>query len=645
MTRILLVAPPWRIPHTSSLSLGTLVPILRAAGIEADELHGSLLFPREDFTFEAIEAYAKYLFVPALTGCAVEPLADRYVEALVEDSNLKGILYDPADVSCATFGIDEAETRAQFRADVEHANRCLELMLERALAAPYDLVGFSVTFDNQVPAALALAHRIRAARPEVKIVFGGAACFEEQADGLVASFPVIDAACHTDGEHVIVPLVRALRDGASLAEVPGIAWRDGASGEIRHNPGPRPLENLDELPVPDFRAFIAQFAASHWARELRPRLMFETSRGCWWGQKKLCSFCGLNAEGLAFRSKSPERAYEEIKALYLDYPEADYLQCTDNILDMKYLTTALPRLAELPRDPQRPLLMFYEVKSNMKPEQVEAMAAAGIDCVQPGIESFSDDVLKLMRKGCTALGQVQFIKWTVQHNIAPLYNVLLRNPGERAAWYREMAQLVPYLAHLPPPTGVVTMHLERFSPYFQETDKHGITNVRPRAYYHALYPGEGVDLDRIAYQFDYDHADHTDEELRAAHRVCAEALRVWRGAWKPHTLFFTDDGVRFTVFDRREGAEEISHLYGAAMGIFAFLDQHRSRKQVVAAFPALDPSVIDTLLLSWHHRRWVCRDGDRFLVVVPRRGPAAKRAVQVAPKDPQARVALPVFAT
>jgi ribosomal peptide maturation radical SAM protein 1 len=512
-------------------------------------------------------------------------------------------------------------------------------MLERALAGPYDIVGFSVTFDNQVPAALALAERIRAARPGVKIIFGGAACFEEQATGLVASFPVIDAACHTDGENVIVPLVRALRAGRALADVPGIAWRDG--GRARHNPGPPPLANLDELPVPDFRAFVEQFAGSHWARRLKPRLMFETSRGCWWGQKKLCTFCGLNAEGLAFRAKSPGRAYDEIRALYLDYPEADYLQCTDNILDVKYLTTTLPRLAAMPREPDRPLLMFYEVKSNMKPEHVEAMAAAGIDCVQPGIESFSDDVLKLMRKGCTALGQVQFIKWAAQFNIAPLYNILLRNPGERPEWYREMVELLPYLRHLPPPTGIVTMHLERFSPYFTEREEHAITNVRPRAYYRALYPGEGVDLDRIAYQFDYDHPDHANAELREAHRVCAEELRAWRAGWTPHTLVYVDDGARFTIVDRRAG-EAISHLHGTARRIFAFLDQHRSRDQVASAFPAVDPSLVDALLLSWHHRRWVCRVRGRYLVVVPRRGPAAARAVQPDPKP--ARVSLPVFA-
>ncbi len=39
---------------------------------------------------------------------------------------------------------------------------------------------------------------------------------------------------------------------------------------------------------------------------------YETSRGCWWGQKKHCTFCGLNPLGMNYRAKSPERAVEII---------------------------------------------------------------------------------------------------------------------------------------------------------------------------------------------------------------------------------------------------------------------------------------------------------------------------------------------
>ena len=50
-------------------------------------------------------------------------------------------------------------------------------------------------------------------------------------------------------------------------------------------------------------------------RRVVPTLLFETSRGCWWGAKSHCTFCGLNGETMAFRSKSPRRALDELEQL------------------------------------------------------------------------------------------------------------------------------------------------------------------------------------------------------------------------------------------------------------------------------------------------------------------------------------------
>ena len=55
------------------------------------------------------------------------------------------------------------------------------------------------------------------------------------------------------------------------------------------------------------------------------------------------------------------------------------LVATDNIIAMPYFDKLLPQLAALPREPGRPLQLFYEIKSNLTSEQVELLAeiAAG----------------------------------------------------------------------------------------------------------------------------------------------------------------------------------------------------------------------------------------------------------------------------
>ena len=54
-------------------------------------------------------------------------------------------------------------------------------------------------------------------------------------------------------------------------------------------------------PTPSF------FARIGLAFRVRPQIPLETSRGCWWGMKHHCIFCGLNGKQMAFQDKSPDR--------------------------------------------------------------------------------------------------------------------------------------------------------------------------------------------------------------------------------------------------------------------------------------------------------------------------------------------------
>lgn len=615
--RVLLITTPWMTPNLSALALGLLRPILEQAGIATDTLYGSVLFPRTDSDHTFLERHGQLLFARFLyPEVPEESFVDSILARYLDDIDRNWVATKHAHLS--HFGVDEAVVRAAIRADIARAGICLDRCFARATARPYDVVGFSLTFETQVPAALALARRLKAHNPGVKIIFGGAACVEEQADGLVASFPILDAVCHTEGESVIVPLIRALRGELALSQVPGIAFR-GADDQPVHTPSPTLLRNLDGLPLPQYDDFVAQVGQSEWA-DLPLKLFFETSRGCWWGQKHLCTFCGLNGEGLAFRAKSGPRAFAEIRQLYESYPQARFLQATDNILDMKYFDTLLPLLARLPRQPDRPLRMFFEVKSNMKPQQVALLAAAGIDGVQPGIESFSDHVLKLMDKGCTALGQVQFIKWAHQEGIELVYNILFGSPGEQAAEYRKMIELLPYIAHLPPPVGITRLELMRFSPYFQRWTEFNITNVRPKKYYADLYRQPGVDFMRISYEFDFDHPSQRDEELQLAYRDFALAVIAWQRSWKTRPAFFIDRGSYVLLYDRRDGEERIEALCGVAAELYRYLDSARSFEAISRHFAGADPLFLRGLLERWHHRRFIYSSpADQHLAVLPQR--------------------------
>lgn len=68
---------------------------------------------------------------------------------------------------------------------------------------------------------------------------------------------------------------------------------------------------LATMPIPEYEHFLAALSAAGWTDPVA--LTFETSRGCWWGQKHHCRFCGVNGRTLRFRAKSPQRAINEIR--------------------------------------------------------------------------------------------------------------------------------------------------------------------------------------------------------------------------------------------------------------------------------------------------------------------------------------------
>ncbi len=610
MSRVLLISPPWMTPSQTSIALATLRPILAAEGIAADELHGSLLFPRVT-ALPFMSGFAAHFFAPLIDESLTEPSLEALIERFADEVNQYGLLL-PGRPSLDELGRDEAAVRRDFPELVAKADLCLSRCMQVAGADHYDVVLFSVTFESQLPAALALAKRIHAARPDARIAFGGPACFGSAADALVEGMAALSAVCHCEGDDVVVPLVRALRGEQPLDEVPGIAFvRDG---ELVRTPAPPLLRDMNRLPVPDYGPWVQQHAQSEW-RDVSPLFFMEASRGCWWGQHTTCVFCGLNAEGMLFRSKTPERVVDEVSHFYTHYPWLDDLHLTDNILDKQLWKAAIPRIAEVTADRSREWHMFAEVRSDLTYAELVALRDARIDELQPGIESLHDGVLKEMAKGAAGLRQVQFMKWAAELDIVLAWNLLIGNPGEKAQWYDEMTELVDHVDHLPPPGHIGVTKLERFSPYHTDPGRFGMTNLRPAQFYEGLFPAS-FDLQRLAYMFDYDHDMWQDERLATALRRFTWRALTWQQHWQPGLLTWREEGDVVWVTDRRaDGAGEVKLVDNAAR-LYRFLDEVRTRKAVGKELEGVD---VDAILAALKQHRLVATDSkDRWLAVAVR---------------------------
>lgn len=223
---------------------------------------------------------------------------------------------------------------------------------------------------------------------------------------------------------------------------------------------------------------------------------------------------------MAHRKKEANRVYEEIMHISKQY-RCMKVCATDNILAMEYFKDLLPRLAERDID----LSLFYEVKANLSREQLRLLRAAGVKRIQPGIESFSSRVLKLMRKGTTAIQNIQLLKWCNEYGIRPTWNLMYGFPGERATDYEGLPQLFRQLTHLTPPGYLARVVFQRFSPYFFEPEKFGL-KLRAWPGYQFIFPEQRVNLDRIAYLFE----GEWEREVDPAEYI--ELVREVWGTWR-----------------------------------------------------------------------------------------------------------------
>jgi ribosomal peptide maturation radical SAM protein 1 len=505
------------------------------------------------------------------------------------------------------------------------------------------VVGFTSTF-HQTCASLAVARRLKGLDQPPVIVFGGANCEGEMGLQLMRSFPWIDYVCSGESDVSFTALLRhLLRDGPGA--IPGVfdRTRQPAAGQPAEVVAADPIENLDRLPHPDFDDYFEQ--KSHSTAEALGRLVVvETARGCWWGARRHCTFCGLNGQTMAFRSKSPERAYDEMVALCERYGTPN-VSCVDNILDPGYIDTLFPLLATSDID----FDLFYEVKANLHYDQLVKLRDAGVRHIQPGIESLSDEVLRLMRKGVTGFQNLQLLRWCEELGIECAWNILAGFPGESPEEYEWMAETIPFLEHLRPPCSCCAIRLDRFSPLYDRPTESGIHKMRPARAYYYVYPLTRRELGRLAYFFDFDYSDDrvVEQYLDPVSHAVGRWVTAWRGPDAPR-LDAVIDGDTVVVTDTRAVARTERHvLTGLPAQILLVCDQRSSWTSLSAALDlggreAEAEEALDSLVANG----LVARRGHRYLTLPVFRDrpvnsvPATLRRVDTVPEGPRAETAI-----
>ncbi|MHB1034244.1 MAG: RiPP maturation radical SAM C-methyltransferase [Pirellulales bacterium] len=605
MARVLVVNMPF-----CSLRWPAIGPSLLKAGLERQGIGCDVAY----FSFDFAEAVglAAYQWISDAFGFVLG--GERvFAKTLFKDN-----LPDDETYYLEILRRADPELTAEERHEYEQTSRAVEPFLDRCLAqtdwSRYALVGFSTTFQQTV-ASLALARRIKEAHPAICIAMGGANCEGEMGRAILEQFSWIDFVFSGEADLGFPELAARLLAGGPAPAIPGMFVRGEPAPSGRAEPGIDNLvADLDALPDPDYDDYFRRLSESPLRDEIKPLLLFETARGCWWGEKRRCTFCGLNGNAAGFRAKSPGRAVEELRHLVERYGIRNAC-ATDNIMDFRYYDTFLPALARA----NLGVALEYELKTNLSREQVKALVAAGLRAAQLGIETFLTPVLRLMRKGVTGIENLQTLKWFTEAGIEVKWNFLYGFPGERPEDYAALPELFSALVHLAPPQAAGQVRLDRFSSYFESPEAFGLANVRPNAAYRHVYPASEDVLARLAYYHEFDYADGR----RPADYMgpALAALAAWQDQAPRGSLRYLDrsDGV-LVLNDSRPGAGVFQRrLTGPERAAYLVCDTARSFAQIVAyvrqacgEIPDLEARLA-RVLDDWLATRIIVRLDDRYL--------------------------------
>lgn len=486
-----------------------------------------------------------------------------------------------------------------------------------------EVVGLTSMF-SQNTACFALARRLKRARPDIVVVMGGANCEAPMGARIAALVGDLDYVFSGPALKGFPRFLELLEQGQgeAIAAIPGVFCRQNLGQ--RDSIGREALgEELPiQQPVPiDYGEFLGQIERRFPGNEVAPNLLFETSRGCWWGERSHCTFCGLNGQTMAFRVLPAELAIRQFEQLFRYFPRAKHFQGVDNILPRSYLKEVFPAL-EAPAG----LTLYYEVKADLKDEELETLERAGVREIQPGIEALSTFTLRLMKKGTTAFQNLRFLSSCLERGLRPDWNLLVGFPGEPEAVYERYLEILPRLHHLPPPNGVAPVRFDRFSPYFTRAAEYGLV-LEPCDYYPLIYPFAPEELVDLAYYF-------TDRNTAAGYRQALArwlgpleaAVEQWKSRWRGGArraprLYLRPASEGRVVYDSRGEAAVEHELLAPELALLGALERPRRREDLGSEVNSFSQPTLEEAFERLVRDQLLFEEEGRFSSLVGRQRP------------------------
>jgi anaerobic magnesium-protoporphyrin IX monomethyl ester cyclase len=287
-------------------------------------------------------------------------------------------------------------------------------------AKQINVLGISIV-TPKVYTSMELASEVRKKFPELLIIAGGphATLMPEQ---LLEECTSVDYVIQGEGELRMPELLELIAGGKGFENMDGLAYRKDKN--IINHPATKYIEDLDLLPTPARHLVDILRYSSFMKTNLSPATTMMTSRGC----PYQCIYCSKPVTGTKLRALSPEKVVDEMEFLIQKYKVKEIIFYDDSFTLNK---DRAMKICDLIIARGIKIKWQCETRVNLvNKELLEKMKQVGCYLIAYGIESGSERMLKILKKGVTT-GQIRnAVEITQKAGIKMIGYFMMGIPGE-----------------------------------------------------------------------------------------------------------------------------------------------------------------------------------------------------------------------
>lgn len=341
------------------------------------------------------------------------------------------------------------------------------------IAARPKVLGLSIQGCNETFSTQLVA-RVKAALPDVVILTGGFSCYN--ADIGLRAFPAADYMCIGEADLTVGPLAERLARGERPKDQPGVLSRFDTPGRM-FIPAPMP-HNLDQIDFPRYEWCDLSLYRNYNGYQLVPII---ASRGCRWSR---CTFC---AERFYWRIRSAKNFVDELEWLVdqgctlFMFNESDLNGIPEKVLEI---------CDEIIRRDLK-VKLTGQLRINKKSDRAyfDKLRQAGFVALRFGVDAFSENTLRLQKKGYTVEMVSQNLRDCWEAGIYTEVNWVIGIPGETDADCEEGIKLIlanqRYIGRL---ANINPLIMVNGGVYWIDPEGHNIRFREPRDELYAKYP-------------------------------------------------------------------------------------------------------------------------------------------------------------